>query len=434
MAKYITINEALALVKSHDRIVTGLGAAEGREFMTHLHEIASRVEDVTVTNCLPMGNFEFFANPIYKKSFTLEGFFYSPTIRKAHKNGNTSFIPNHLHQAAIKRRDHVKATIYVGNCTPVDKHGYVSLSLSNTYEKRLMADADIIILEVNPNLPRTFGDVQMHESEIDYFVNVDYPVPELADAPASEKDLIIGKYIAEYVHDGDCLQLGIGGIPNAVAASLKGKKHLGIHTEMITTGMAQLAKAGVIDGLCKQQDNGKMVGAFAMGTKELYDFLDDNPSVEIRDGAIVNDPYEIAKNDNQISINTTIEIDLTGQCDSESIGSTQFSGSGGQVDTAVGAQMSKGGKSFIALYSTAMVRNPLTGEKEETSKIVAKLKPGAVVTLSRNDVEYVVTEYGVVNLRGCTVKERVDRLISIAHPKFREQLRRDAIEAGIIVE
>lgn len=433
MAKVITLNEALDLVKSGDKIITGLGSAEGREFMTHLHEVASRgVKGVTVTNCLPMGNYEFFANPAYKENFLLEGFFYSPTIRKAHKYGNTTFIPNHLHLAAIKRRDHVHGTIYIGNCTPPDKHGYVSLSLSNTYEKRLMADCDYIILEVNPKLPRTFGDVQMHESEVDFFINTDYDIPELADVPANDKDKIIGKYIADYVNDGDCLQLGIGGIPNAVASSLYGKKNLGIHTEMITTGMCQLAKAGVINGLCKQRDTGKMVGAFAMGTRELYDFLDDNPSVLIKDGAEVNDPYVICQNDNQVSINMTIEVDLTGQCDSESIGSMQFSGSGGQVDTAVGAQMSKNGKSFIALYSTAMVRNPLTGVKEETSKIVAQLKPGATVTLSRNDVQYVVTEYGVADLRGTTLKERVERLVAIAHPKFREQLLKDAYNCGII--
>lgn len=430
--KIITVKKALELVKSDCNIVTGLGCAEGREFLTHLHEIAGRVKNVNVTNCLPMGDYEFFQNPAYKESFQLDGWFYSPAMRKAHKNGNVSFIPNHLHLAAIKRLDHRRTNIYIGNCTPPDKHGYVSLSLSNTYEKRIMADCDYIILEINPKLPRTFGDVQMHESEVDYFIETDYDIPEIPDVPPTEKDLIIGKYIAEYINDGDCLQLGIGGIPNAVAASLYGKKNLGVHTEMLTTGMAQLAKAGVINGSKKQRNVGKMVAAFAMGTRELYDYLDDNPACEIMDGGYVNDPMVIAQNDNQVSINTTIEVDVTGQCCSESIGSMQFSGSGGQSDTACGAQKSKNGRSFIALYSTAMVRNPATGEKEETSKIVTQLKPGAAVTLSRNDIHYLVTEYGVVNLRGTSIKERVERIISVAHPKFRDKLTKEAHDLGIV--
>jgi len=230
------------------------------------------------------------------------------------------------------------------------------------------------------------------------------------------------------------IALGIGGIPNAVAASLTEKKNLGVHTEMLTSGMVKLAKLGVINGKCKQTHNGKMVAAFAMGTKELYDFIDDNPSVAIMDGAYVNDPYEIGKNDNQVSINTTIEVDITGQCCSESIGSKQFSGTGGQSDTACGAQKSKNGRSIIALYSTAMVKNPKTGEREETSKIVCQLKPGAAVSLSRNDIDWLVTEYGAVNLRGTSLKERAELIISVAHPKFRDALKAEAISLGIIAE
>ena len=434
MAKYVSINEALALVKDNDYIVTGLGSAEGREFMTNLHTIADRVKGVMVSNCLPMGAYEFIVNPEYKDSFTTEGWFYTPVLRKAHKNGNISFIPNHLHLASKKRLFFREPDIYVGIASMPDKHGYVSLSLSNTYEMAMIKKAKTVILEVNPNAPRTFGDVQLHVDEVDYLVNVDYPMPEIADAVPNEKDLAIGKLIAEMVHDGDCIQLGIGGIPNAVAASLYGKKNLGVHTEMLTSGMVQLAKAGVINGKCKQINNGKMVAAFAMGTKELYDFIDDNPAVEILDGAWVNDPYTIMQNDNQVSINTTLEVDITGQCCSESIGSTQFSGTGGQSDTAVGAQKSRNGRSIIALYSTAMVKDPATGERVETSKIVCQLKAGAAVSLSRNDVDYLVTEYGCVSLRGTSIAERAERIISIAHPAFREQLRKEALEIGIIAE
>lgn len=432
MAKYVSITEALALVQSGDYIVTGLGAAEGKAFMTDLHTVADRVKDVTVSNCLPMGAYEFMVNPAYKDVFTIESWFYTPALRKAQANGNVSFIYNHLHLAAFKRLCYRTPDIYVGIASMPDKHGYVSLSLSNTYEMAMIKQAKTVILEVNPNAPRTFGDVQLHVDDIDYLVECDYPMPELADAEPNEKDMVIGKLIADMIHDGDCIQLGIGGIPNAVAASLMDKKDLGVHTEMLTTGMMKLAKAGVITGKCKQNNPGKMVAVFAMGTKELYDFIDDNPAVAIMDGAYVNDPYTIAQNDNQISINSTIEIDLFGQCCSESIGHVQFSGTGGQADTAIGAQMSKNGKSVIALYSTAMVKNKATGERVETSKIVPTLKPGAAVSLSRNDVDWLVTEYGAVCLRGTSMAERAKRIISVAHPSFRDQLTEEAKKLGII--
>ncbi len=434
MAKYVTINEALALVKSDDYIVTGLGAAEGKAFMTELHTIADRVKNVKVTNCLPMGAYEFMVNPAYKDSFVTESWFYTPALRKAQANGNVSFIPNHLHLAAFKRLCYRNPDIYIGIASMPDKHGYVSLSTSNTYEMKMIKAAKLVILEINPNAPRTFGDVQLHIDDVDYLVEVDYPIPEIADAEPNEKDLVIGKLIADMIHDGDCIQLGIGGIPNAVAASLTDKKDLGVHTEMLTSGMVKLAKAGVITGKCKQTHPGKMVAAFAMGTKELYDYIDDNPAVAILDGGYVNDPHTIAQNDNQVSINTSIEVDITGQCCSESIGSVQFSGTGGQADTAIGAQKSKNGKSIIALYSTAMVKDKATGERKETSKIVCQLKSGAAVSLSRNDVDWLVTEYGAVNLRGTGLAERARLIISVAHPDFREALTNEAIALGILTK
>ena len=212
------------------------------------------------------------------------------------------------------------------------------------------------------------------------------------------------------------------------------KKDLGVHTEMMTSGMVKLAKLGVINGKKKTLHKGKIVCTFALGNKELYDFLDDNPSVMVLDGHYVNDPDIIAKNDNMVSINTSIEVDLTGQCCSESIGPVQFSGTGGQADTAIGAQKAKNGRSFIALYSTALVKNSETGEREEISKIVPMLKQGAYVSLSRNDVDFVVTEYGVASLRGTNIRERVERLIAIAHPKFREELIRQAHEIGLVYD
>ncbi len=430
--KVITIDQALALVKSNDQIFTGLGAGEAQLFMDSLPTIADRVKNVTVTNCLPLGKGEYLKRE-YRHSFGCDGWFYSPPLRKAHANGNVSFIPNHLHFAGPRRLLHIPSPdIFVGVCSVPDKHGYVSMSVSNTYEKRIMAVAKIVILEVNPNYPRTWGDCEVKVDDVDYFVDVNYPIPVLPEGEFSEKDKIIGDIIAKMVKDGDCIQIGIGGIPNAVCSALADKKHLGIHTELLTTGMMKLMKAGVIDNSKKNVYPGKAVTTMIMGTQELYDFVDDNPAIALMDGAYVNDPHVICLNDNQVSINTALEVDLTGQVCSESIGSVQFSGAGGQADTAIGAQLSKGGRSIIALYSTAMIKNKATGEKEEVSKIVAQLKTGAVVTLQRQDVQYIVTEYGVADLYGKNVKERVEALISVAHPKFREQLYKDALACGII--
>lgn len=429
--KKITASEAVKKVKSGMMIVTGLGCAEGRDFLSQLHTVADEVSGVTVTNCLPMSDPDFMKKE-YKNSFYVDGWFYSPALRKAHQNGNISFIPNHLHLAGIKRLAHVHTDIYVGACSMPDKHGYVSLSLSNTYEKRVIEEADLVILEINPNMPYTYGDLELHLDEVDYVIESNYLPAELPDTEPNEKDIAIGNNIASQINDGDCIQLGIGGIPNAVASALKNKKDLGVHTEMLTTGLMKLAKLGVVTNKRKTLHKGKMVCTFAMGSKELYEFIDHNPGVAVLDGAYTNDPHVIGLNDNMVSINTTLEIDLTGQCCSESIGSTQFSGTGGQVDTAVGAQNAKNGRSFIALYSTAMVKNPVTGEREEISKIVPQLKQGAVVTLSRNDVNYVVTEYGMVNLKGTNVRERVKLLISIAHPKFRAELLEQAKALGIV--
>ena len=428
--KYISIEEALSKVKNGDVIVTGLGAAEAGLLMGSLHTIADRVRGVKVTNCLPTHPSEIY-KPEYADSFEVDGWFYAPPMRKAHAQGNMSYIPSHLHLAATKWLYRHKPNIFVAAASMPDKNGNISLSTSNTYELRMLEAADLVILEVNPNFPFTSGDLIVPVEKVDYLISADYPVPVIPDAPSSDKDRVIGRAIAELVPDGACIQLGIGGIPNAVAEFLKEKNDLGVHTEMITSKMVELMKLGVITNKYKQMDAGKMVATFALGNQAVYEFLDHNPSVELRDGAWVNDPYVIARNNNQISINTSLEVDLTGQCASESIGSRQFSGTGGQSDTAIGAQMSKNGRSVIALYSTATVKGP-DGERREVSKIVPQLQSGAAVSLSRNDVDLVITEYGVADLRGASIRERVRELIQIAHPKFRDSLWDQAVEAGIL--
>jgi acyl-CoA hydrolase len=431
--KVISLEQALDMIKSDMNVVTGLGAGEAQLIMNNIHTIADRVRNVTITNCLSMANGEFLKEE-YVDSFNIDGWFFSPPLRKAFKNGNVSFIPNHLHLAGWKRLAHVKPDIFVGTASMPDEHGFISLSTSNTYESQMIEKADIVIMEINPNYPRTFGDVEIHYTDIDYFIEADYKVPSLPDVIPNEKDKKIGAYIAELINDGDTIQLGIGGIPNAVASALKGKKDLGIHTEMMTSGMVDLIECGAVTGKKKTLHKGKHVATFALGNQKLYDFINNNPSVMILNGKYVNDPAVYGLNDNMVSINTALEVDLTGQVCSESIGHIQFSGTGGQADTAIGAQNAKNGRSFIALYSTAMVRNPETGEKEEKSKIVPFLKPGAIVTLSRNDVDMVVTEYGVAHLRGTNVRERIERLVAIAHPDFREDILREAHELGLIFD
>ncbi|MFA6792143.1 MAG: acetyl-CoA hydrolase/transferase C-terminal domain-containing protein [Candidatus Izemoplasmatales bacterium] len=432
--KTVKIEEIIALVKSNDQIIVGMAGNEPQAFMANLHHAGDRVKAVTVTNCLPITNADFFIEEKWRHSFFLDSWFHTNVIRKASQHGNIAFVPNCLHYAGKKRLDHITPDLFVTAATPPDKHGFMSLSLSNVYEKEVMKQAKVVVFEINPNFPRTHGDMEVHVSDVDYLVEVDYPAPTLPNIEPNEKDIKIGNLIANQIHDGDTIQLGIGGIPNAVAKALIHKKDLGIHTEMFTSNMVTLIKAGVINGKKKTLHPGKHVCCFALGTQEMYDFIDDNPSVMILPGSYVNDPAVMAHNDNQVSINSTLEIDLTGQCASESIGTQQFSGTGGQSDTAIGAQNAKNGRSFMALYSTAMVRNPETGEKEEVSKIVSTLKPGAAVSLSRNDVDYVVTEYGMVWLRGTNIRERAKLLISIAHPKFRDALRLEAIEAGYLHE
>ncbi|NLW53200.1 MAG: 4-hydroxybutyrate--acetyl-CoA CoA transferase [Tissierellia bacterium] len=431
--KLISAEDAVKLVKSGDHIVTGLGASEGREFLSKLHLVGDRVENVSFSNCLPMTKFEFFDEK-YKYAFNLDGWFFAPSLRKAFNNGNTSYIPNHLHTAGSARFGHKKPNIYVGSCTPVDEHGFVSLSMGNTYERLAIDLADIVILEPNKNFPRTFGDVEVHIDEVDYFIEADYMPPTIPNVEPNEKDMKIGKIIADLIPDGAVIQLGIGGIPNAVAKFLYDKKDLGIHTEMLTSEMARLAKAGVINGRKKTLNPRKIVTTFILGDEELYEFVNNNPSVQVMNGGYTNNPYIIAQNDNMFSINTAVEIDLTGQVCSESIGPKQISGTGGQADTARGAVESNGGRSIIALYSTQDIKDKETGEVKVVSKIGAILTPGAAVTLHRSDVDLVVTEYGVADLKGTTLRERVQRLTAIAHPDFREQLKEDALKLGIVGE
>ncbi|MFZ9704049.1 MAG: acetyl-CoA hydrolase/transferase family protein [Bacilli bacterium] len=430
--RYTSIQDVYALLCDDDDIVVGMMGAEPQLFLQQLHTVFPKLHHLRITNCLPMGQYPIYTDPQLAKHVQIDTWFLSPVLRKAYSNGNISFVPNHLHMAAVRLLQTRKPRVYVGAASMPDANGNLTLSLSNVYEKRILEAADLVILEVNPNYPKTYGDTTIALKDVDYLVAADYPVPELKDVPISEKDAMIGRYIAEQIPDGACLQLGIGAIPNAVANALVNKKDLGVHTEMLTTGFLKLYQAGAITNQKKQLHRGKFVCAFVAGDHSLYQFINNNPDVLIMDAHYTNHPEVIAQNDHQISINATMEIDLTGQCCSESIGSQQYSGTGGQSDTANGATRSKGGKSFITLHATATIKDPITHQPREISKIVPQLKPGAIVSLSRNDVDHVVTEYGIASLRGANVAERVTRLIAIAHPQFRESLLLDAKRLGLI--
>lgn len=428
-SKKKTIPEALALIRDGDAIFSSQAMSEPVELMKQLHTIAGRgVKGCLVTSSLPQFEYEFLHNPDYAESITCNGWFYTAPHRQAAREGrpHLSYVPNHMSLVWPQRLDAMREDgrrmVLLTSCSPMDEHGYLTFSLTGVYERPLMEAGAIVIAEVNPRMPRVFGDTVVHISELAAVVEVDYPAGCLPDVPVTAAEEAIAGYIAERIEDGSTIQLGIGGIPNALVLGLKDKRHLGIHTEMITDGMVDLITCGAVDNSMKTVFPHKTVGSFAMGTQKLYDFIDNNPTVMLMRGSWANDPCIIGKNYKMQSINTSLEIDLFGQCASESIGPVQFSGTGGQVDTATGAQRSEGGHSFICVRSTANVKGP-DGSRTVVSKIVPALKPGTAVTLSRNNVDYVVSEYGIVNLRGRSLKERAERLISIAHPDFREDLR-----------
>ncbi len=426
--KVISIPEAIQKVETDMTIVVGqVSVPEG--LMDNLHTIANRVKDVKVFFTITVKPYEFFMNPDMKGHFELCSYFHGPATREAlkYKSGNIFYQPNLLHAIAA---DHVKTrktNIFFGSCSPPDEHGFVSLGLSVVYEKTIMENSDLVILEVSKNLPRLFGDAEVHVNDVDFFVENDHMPPILPDAPYPEAaDLSIGQHIAELIPDGSTIQLGIGNIPNAVGKCLAGKKDLGIHTEMLTDSMMELYESGTVTNKKKSLIKGKSVCSFAFGTQKLYDWANNNPSVLFLRAEWVNDPTVVRRNSKMMSINTCMMVDLTGQVFSEGIGTYQFSGTGGQFDFAMGARESYDGqgKSFIACRSTT--------KNGTVSTIIPVAPPGTPVTLHRGVTDYIVTEYGVAWLRGKTVKERAKSLISIAHPFFREELEKGAKDLGFL--
>ena len=420
-----TAAEAIELIGDRDWIFTAQAAAEPVGILKELQHLKETgVKDVVLNTCLPM-DYPALHDPEMKAVMSHHSWFFSGALRKERPNKLVSAVPQCSTTILKKTLDRVRyegrRPVVMATVSPMDDCGYMTLSISAIDERDLVNAGAYVIVEVNKNYPRTFGDTLVHISEVDALVESDRPIPTTVVVPYTEVDEKIGKNVASLVEDGSTIQLGIGNIPNAVANELKTKKHLGIHTEMFTETMVDLIECGAVDNSQKGFCNGYSVCSFTMGSQRLYDFLDDNPSVLFKSSTFSNDPYTIGKNNKFVSINTTLEMDLSGQAASETVGYHQWSGTGGQSETVQGAQMSPGGKSILAMHSTYYAKDE-NGNKVLKSKIVPFLHEGAAVTTSRNDVDYVVTEYGIAWLRGLTVEERAKELIKIAHPDFREEL------------
>lgn len=409
-----TAEVAIKSIKEGDCVVMSECAGVPREIIKTLAAHHDEFHNVKIYHMLTLGEGECFAPECYDNFSHLTNF-VGANSRQAVWSGSGNFFPCFFKDVPGMLGEYIPCEVAAVTVTPPNADGYCSLSLSADYAVAAVKKARVVIAEMNDQLPFVGGGTLVHVSQLTHIVPVSYMPPQLQPARIGEVEAAIGRNCASLIEDGDTLQLGIGAIPDAVLAELKGKKDLGIHTEMFSDGVVDLVNAGVINGKKKTLHPGKLVATFLMGTSKLYDFVNNNPDVELYGVDYVNDPYVIAKNDHLISINSCIEVDFQGQVASESMGTKQFSGTGGQVDYVRGAAMSKGGKSIMAMPSTAA--------KGKVSRIVSRLTPGAAVTTSRNDVDYVVTEYGVAHLKGRTIAERAKALIAIAHPDFREQLQ-----------
>jgi acetyl-CoA hydrolase len=412
--KRCTADEALSIVRNRETIYIHPGCAEPEKLVHALVKRAPEVENVRVIHLLTAGNADY-VKPEMAGHFRHIAFFAGANVREAINSGRADFIPIFLGEIepliANRAIDIDIALIHV---SPPDEHGFCSFGVGVDATKTAAENARTVIAQINPNMPRTLGDSFIHLNQIHYIVEVDDPILEHKQGEISETANQIAKHIAELIEDGSTLQLGIGEIPDAVLYYMKEKRDLGIHTEMVSDGVIELIEKGIINNSKKTLHRGKVILGFVLGTKALYDFIDNNPLFEFHPSQYTNDPFIISQNDKQVAINSAIEVDLSGQVCADSIGYNFYSGIGGQVDFIRGAARSEGGKPIIALPSTA--RNG------SVSRIVPHLKEGAGVVTSRGDVHYVVTEFGVAYLHGKTIAERCKALIDIAHPDFREEL------------
>lgn len=413
-SRCITLQEAAEKIKSGDRIVYGHAVGEPSELGDVLISNKDRYKNVEIVHMVCMGKGEY-CKPEMWGNFSHNSMFIGANTREAVFEGRGDYTPCYFSEIPnLFREGYMNVDVTLVQVTPPDKHGYCSLGVSVDYNMQAVESAKLVIVEVNDQMPRTLGDSFVHVTDIDYFVEVSHPVIELPPAKITEIEKAIGANCSELVDDGATLQLGIGALPDALCLSLSNRKDLGIHSEMISDGVVDLIEAGVVTNKKKTLHKGKSIVSFLMGTKRLYDYADNNPALYMYPVDYVNDPKVIAQNYKMTSINSCVQVDLMGQVASESIGLKQISAVGGQVDFVRGANMAPGGKAIIAMPSTIGAG--------KISKIVPFLDQGAAVTTTRCDVQYIVTEYGIAELKGKTLRDRAKVLINIAHPNFKPWL------------
>jgi len=416
----VSAAEAVSVIQSGHRVyIHGMAAAPFRltHAMTDRSEELRNVEIVQLHTEGPAP----YAAPEFRESFRVNALFVGGNLRQAVAEGRADYIPVFLSAAPALFRQHIlPLDVALIHVSPPDRHGFCSLGVSIEATRAAVETARFVIAQVNPSMPRSHGDGLIHIDRIHAFVEFDEPIPEHVNPPAGEIELAIGRHCADLIEDGATLQMGIGSIPDAVLKALTGHRRLGVHSEMFSDGLIDLVERGVVTGENKKVHPGKIVGTFVLGTKRLYDFVDDNPLVALLDAAYVNDTAVIRKNPKVTAINSAIEVDLTGQVCADSIGTRLYSGVGGQMDFIRGAMYSPGGKPIIALPSTT---------KRGESRIVSLLKPGAGVVTTRAHVHYVVTEYGAADLYGKNLRQRNQALIAIAHPDHRERLEEESRQA-----
>jgi 4-hydroxybutyrate CoA-transferase len=423
-SRIVTADEAVRNIKSGDRIFLTGNCSVPQMTLAALVKYAPKLQDVEICQALTIGPADY-VDPSMEGHLRVNTMFISANVRNAVNEGRADFTPVLLSEFPLLfRKKILPIDVALIHVSPPDEHGFCSLGVEVGLTKSAAESAKTVIAEVNQQMPRTLGDSFIHVSKLDCIVPVDYPLPELAMGSEGPSDVVeaIASHIAELIPDGATMQLGIGAIPDAVLKYLFEKKDLGIHTELFSDGIIDLVEAGVLTNARKTLHPGKIIAGFIIGTKRLYDWVDDNPLIELHPTEHVNDPFVIAQNDRMVAINSAIEIDLSGQVCADSIGPKLYSGVGGQLDFIYGASRSKEGVPIIALPSTA----------KRFSRIVGMLKQGAGVVTTRNHVRYIVTEYGIADLYGKTIRQRAQALINIAHPDFREELTSQARELHYI--
>ena len=422
-SKITTAGRALEAVKSGQRVYIHQGCAEPEDLVRALIARGPELRDVEIIHMATMGNADY-TRPEFEGHFRHNAFFIGANVRQAVQQGRADYMPIFLGEIeGLLESGAMPIDVALIQCTPPDNYGYMSLGPSIDITLTAAKYARHVIVEVNGRMPRTMGDTFLHVSKADAIIETSHPLAEMRPHEITETHIAIAKHIAGLIPDGATLQMGIGGIPDAVLSFLTGHKDLGIHTEMFSDGIIPLIQSGVINNEKKTLHPHKVISGFVLGTSPLFDFIDNNPIFEFHPTRYTNDPFFISRNERMVAVNAAIEVDLTGQVCSDSMGPLPYSGIGGQVDFIRGAARSKGGLPIIALPATA---------KGNVSRIVPMLKPGAGVVTSRGDVHYVVTEFGVAFLHGKNLRQRAEALIAIAHPGFREELSAEAARIGYL--